>query len=172
MKNQALILVDFQNEWTDPNSEYCIGNDLKEFISKTNQLIKYARENSFKIIFVRHEEEGYGKIFTPGSKNVELLPNLDFQPTDTIIVKNRISAFYKTNLESELQGIKEIYISGILTNLCVRSLIHDAYDRDFGITVITDCCTTYDSQTHEFTLKDLQNTRPEIHFIKLENISS
>jgi nicotinamidase-related amidase len=77
-------------------------------------------------------------------------------------MKHKISPFFKTTLENELEGITEIFISGILTNLCVRSLAQDAYDRDYGITIIKDCCKAFDEQTHEFTIKDLKATREEI----------
>ena len=46
----------------------------------------------------------------------------------------------------------------------MRSLIHDAYDRDFKITVVTDCCTAFDKKTQDFTFQDLKRTREEINF--------
>ena len=73
--------------------------------------------------------------------------------------------------EKELKGIKEIVICGILTNLCVRSLAQEAYDRDFQITIIKDCCVAFDAETHEFTLKDLKATREEIEFLNLNEFT-
>ncbi|PIR58958.1 MAG: hypothetical protein COU69_02780 [Candidatus Pacebacteria bacterium CG10_big_fil_rev_8_21_14_0_10_56_10] len=37
------------------------------------------------------------------------------------------------------------------SHLCVRSLVQDAYDRDFDIAVIKDCCVAFDQETHDFT---------------------
>ncbi|MFZ5341298.1 MAG: isochorismatase family protein [Patescibacteria group bacterium] len=54
-----------------------------------------------------------------------------------------------------------------MTNLCVRSLIQDAYDREFNISVIKDCCKSFDEETQEFTFNDLKTTREEIEFINL-----
>ncbi len=85
-----------------------------------------------------------------------------------MITKNRISPFYKTNLEKHLEWINEIVISWILTNLCVRSLAQDAYDRDFKITLIKDCCKAFDEETHNFTIKDLKETREEIEFVNVD----
>jgi len=46
--------------------------------------------------------------------------------------------------------------------------VQDAYDRDFDITLLKDCCVAFDDATQEFTFKDLKATRPEI---KLANIN-
>ncbi len=90
------------------------------------------------------------------------------QDDDTIIIKNKINPFYNTSLEKELDGIKHVIVCGILTNLCVRSFIQDAYDRDFKITVIKDCCAAHTSELQEFTFYDLAQTREEIDFIDLK----
>jgi len=43
----------------------------------------------------------------------------------------------------------------------------DAYDRDFKITIIKDCCRAFDAETHEFTIKDLKATREEIEMVNV-----
>lgn len=167
MPKKALILVDLENEWVDPRSEYYVG-DLSRLVRKTNQLIEVCRKKKYKIIFTRHIEKGSQEAFAGGSKNVELMEKIDRKPSDTLITKYKISPFYKTRLERELKGIREIFVAGILTNLCVRSLVQDAYDRDFKITVVSDCCVSMDRKTHEFTIRDLKATRPEVMFVRLE----
>ena len=112
----------------------------------------------YKIVFTRHVDDDF---------NSELIDGL-FKEGDSLVVKNKVSSFYKTEMEEVLGEIDETVVCGILTNLCVRSFIEDAYDRDMNINVIKDCCATYDSKTHEFTFKDLKETRPEIEFFDLE----
>lgn len=163
---KALILVDFENEWTDKKSEYFLGN-LAGLVKKTNQLIDSCRKKGYKIIFTAHVEKDSDSCFAPNSENVQIIKELHRKKSDLVIEKNKISPFYKTRLEKELKGIKEIVVCGVLTNLCVRSLVQDAYDRDFEITVIKDCCKAFDKKTHEFTLKDLKETREEIRFLNL-----
>lgn len=166
---KALILVDFQNEWINPNSEYYVG-DISEVIEKTNRLIDWARKNNVKIIFTKHIEVDSVNEFAEGSENSELIPELLRDDSGVVIVKNKISPFYKTNLENELNGVSEIIVAGILTNLCVRSLTADAYDRDFEITIIDDCCVALTKEIHDFTLKDLKETRYEIQIKKLDEL--
>ena len=166
MTSKALILVDFENEWTDKGSDYFVG-DISDLIKKTNRLIDFCRKNNYKIIFTTHIEKDSNEAFAENSKNVEIIKELRRQDSDVLITKNKISPFYKTNLEKELKGITEIVICGILTNLCVRSLAQDAYDRDFQITIIKNCCQAFDEETHNFTIKDLKATREEIEFLNL-----
>jgi ureidoacrylate peracid hydrolase len=85
-----------------------------------------------------------------------------------IIVKNKISPFYKTDLDKELEGVKNVVVCGILTNLCVRSFIEGAYDRDLKITVIKDCCAAHTPEKQEQIFADLHDTREEIEFINFE----
>lgn len=166
MSSKALIIVDFQKEWINKDSDYFVG-DISKIIEKTNKLIAFCRKNNYKIIFTTHIEKDSDKAFIEGSENVEIIDELNKQESDILIKKNKISPFFKTLLEEELQNIDEIVVCGILTNLCVRSLIQDAYDRDFEIKVIKDCCVAFDDDTQEFTFKDLKATREEIDFLNM-----
>lgn len=166
---KALIVIDYQNEWIDKNSEYYVG-DILDKIDKLNKLIADCRGKNIPIIFITHEDLESEKEFKPNSKNTEIMEGVDFRKDrDIWIRKNRISAFYKTDLEDKLKklGAGELIITGILTNLCVRGCISDAYDRDYKITVIADICAAFSDEIHEFTIKDLKETRPEIEFKKL-----
>ncbi|MBC8494897.1 cysteine hydrolase [archaeon] len=164
---KALILVDFENEWLLKDSDYYVG-DVSETIIKTNKLIDLCRDNNYKIIFIRHVEEDSNNAFADNSERTKIISSLHKNESDILITKHRISSFFKTNLDEELESVKEIVICGILTNLCVRSLIQDAYDRDYNIKVIKDCCVAFDEVTQEFTFKDLKSTRDEINFMNLE----
>jgi len=163
---QALILVDFENQWLDKSSEYYVGN-IDKLLTKTNQLIDYCRSKGYKLIFTRHVELDSDAEFAPNSKAVDIISKLHKQKSDILITKHKISPFYQTNLDQELKSIKSVIICGILTNLCVRSAIQDAYDRDLDITVIKDCCVAFDKPTQAFTFKDLKATREEIQFLNL-----
>jgi len=90
----ALILINFENEWIMPNSEYYIG-DLTELIDKTNQLIQYGREKRYKIIFTTHIEKDAEEAFMEGSMNVDIILTVQMRETDTVITKHKISPFYK-----------------------------------------------------------------------------
>ena len=168
MASKALILVDFEKEWTDKGSDYFVG-DISKVIQRTNKLIDACRARGYKIIFTTHMEKDSEDAFAENSKNVEIIPELHKKSSDILIKKNKISPFYKTSLDRKLKEIKQIVVCGILTNLCVRSLVQDAYDKEFGITIIKDCCVSMDKKTQDFTFKDLKATREEIEFLNLKD---
>jgi nicotinamidase-related amidase len=167
---KALILVDFENEWIDINSSDYVGN-ISQVMARTNKLIDYCRPNKYKIIFTRHVEKDSKTAWSEKSNGTKLIKGIHKKDSDILITKYKVSPFYKTNLENELRGIDTIVVLGILTNMCVRSLIQDAYDRDFKIIVIKDCCVSFDKKIQDFTFKDLKNTREEIEFLNLNEFT-
>lgn len=72
-------------------------------------------------------------------------------------------------MDQELEGIRNLVIAGIPTNLGVRMLVEEAYDRGFTLVVIEDLCRSYHEKMHDFTLDDLAETRPEIDILRLED---
>jgi nicotinamidase-related amidase len=163
--SSALVLIDFENEWITKGSEYCVG-DISYVIKKTNKLIDFCRKNKYKIIFTTHVEKDSKDAFS--GKRTEIISNLHRQKNDVLIKKNKISPFYNTTLDEELKDVKNVIVCGILTNLCVRSFVQDAYDRDFSITIIKDCCVAFNKKTQEFTFNDLKATREEIEIKSAE----
>lgn len=162
---KVLIVVDWQEEWRTQGSDYFVG-DLKEETQRVEKLIEHCREKRIPIIFTRHVEEE-GEEFS--GKRAEVMPEVKIGDS-MVVTKHRVSPFYKTGLEKALKDLKakEVIVAGILTNLCVRSLVSDLYDRDYGIAVIKDCCVSFSPEMQEFTIKDLKETRPEIKFLDLE----
>ena len=163
----ALLLIDFQNEWETQISPYYLGN-LAKLIKNTNTLIDFCRKRKQRIIFTQHIELNSSAEFAQKTKRSELLTTLHRQSSDSIVIKNKISPFYKTDLLEKLSGIESLVIAGILANLCVRSAIEDAYDRGFRITVVKDCCIAFNKKLQKFTFEDLKSTREDIEFLLLK----
>lgn len=162
-----LIVVDVQNEWRTEWSDYYVG-DLADLVRNINTLIDACRQKGDTIIFIRHVEKDAEDAFAEDTERSALMDELHRDNADIVITKHKISPFYKTNLESLLEGSEQVTVCGILTNLCVRSLVNDLYDRDFNTVLVEDCCVAMDKETHEFTLEDIENTRPEIKIVTLD----
>ena len=59
--------------------------------------------------------------------------------------KSSSSVFISTHIDYVLRclGVKQIVLSGLLTDQCVESAIRDACDLGYLVTQVTDACLTY-----------------------------
>ena len=74
------------------------------------------------------------------------------------MTKKRYSAFYMTELDLLLNvlGTKEVVVSGVCTNFCVRATVVDAANRDLMPIVPSDCVASYTENEHLQSLADIQ----------------
>ena len=98
----------------------------------------------------------WGDLIKYGSEEWEIIDGIEVPPED-IIDKSRYSAFHRTDLDLRLQnaGVKDIIISGVLTNCCVETTARSAFDHDYGVFVVGDACATVAEELHIATLKTL-----------------
>jgi ureidoacrylate peracid hydrolase len=166
MTIKGILLIDFEEEWRNKDSEYYLGDFTKK-IRNAKRLLNAFRQKKLTIVFTRHITLGSKTAFVKGSKNVTIIEELKPLNDEKVIVKNKISPFYKTDLEEFLNQryIDELFICGIMTNLCIRSAVSDAYDRDFKVILIKDACASDSDATDKFSFKDIKATRPEVEII-------
>jgi ureidoacrylate peracid hydrolase len=81
------------------------------------------------------------RIHVENTWNTEILPELAPLSGDMVITKRRWSAFYDTELDSQLRrlGAKYLIVTGCTTSLCIESTIRDAALRDYVCLLPTDC---------------------------------
>jgi nicotinamidase-related amidase len=139
---------------------------MDPLIERAAYLLQYAREMGYKIIFITHHETD--GLFSPENELSHIIDDLHPQDNDTLISKYKISSFYETNLAEELKGVKNIVVAGIPTNLCVRMFVEEAYDRGFNLVLIEDICQTYNDKLQDFTLDDLNESRPDLDIVRLD----
>ncbi|MEM3278209.1 MAG: isochorismatase family cysteine hydrolase [Thermoplasmata archaeon] len=166
MNDKCLLLIDFEEEWQNRDSKYYLG-DFSDRLKNARRLLDAFREKDLMVIFTKHITPDSKTSFVPGSKNVKIIEYLKPLNKEKVIIKNKISPFFKTDLEEHLRQnhITELFICGIMTNLCVRSAVSDAYDRDFKIVLIKDACVSDSEATDKFTFKDIKMTRPEVDIL-------
>lgn len=174
----AVVLIDFINEIMDPRGKlagkgYAGFDEEHGSLDNVKQLIAIARGKQFPILYVRigfspsYAEQpeasplfGGAKKFGAlqlGSWATEFHPKVTPQPDDVVLNKHRVSAFYGTALDVLLrkQQISELIICGVATDLAVQSAARDAHDRDYAVTVISDCCVAANGEDHEGSLRVL-----------------
>lgn len=80
----------------------------------------------------------------------ELIPELDCQPSDVVILKRQWGAFYGTDLDLQLRrrGLKTIVLCGIATEIGVESTARDAYERGYNLVFAEDAMTGRSAEAH------------------------
>jgi nicotinamidase-related amidase len=87
----------------------------------------------------------------------ELVPELDRQATDVVVVKHQPNAFYGTDLDVHLRrrGIRTIVLGGISTNLGVEGTARAAHERGYDQVFVEDAMAARAEVLH---------THPVTHF--------
>ncbi|ORX81417.1 Isochorismatase hydrolase [Basidiobolus meristosporus CBS 931.73] len=92
---------------------------------------------------------------------VEGTPSADFHPEFTplenepVVVKRGSSAFYNTDLELLLRAnkIQKVILLGISTSNAILSTVLQACEREYGVTVVSDCVYDPKPEIHAFLLE-------------------
>ena len=77
----------------------------------------------------------------------QILPGED----EIVLPKSSSSVFVSTHIDYVLRnlGVKQLVISGLITDQCVESAVRDACDLGYLVTQITDACLTYSQTRHD-----------------------
>lgn len=84
----------------------------------------------------------------------ELAPGDD----EIVLPKSSSSVFVSTHIDYVLRnlGVKQLVISGIVTDQCVEGAIRDACDLGYLVTQVTDACMTYSQERHDHSIKTIK----------------
>jgi nicotinamidase-related amidase len=80
----------------------------------------------------------------------DLIPELDRQPGDIVILKRQWGAFYGTDLDLQLRrrGLTTMILCGIATEFGVESTARDAYERGYELIFAVDAMTGRHAESH------------------------
>lgn len=169
----ALVVIDMQNDFLHPEGWYAQqGIDITHMraaIAPTAALVREARARGVPVIWTRHgfrdlRDAGILARHRPffekgglrqGSWGYEVLEECGPQPTDWFVEKQRLSAFFGTNLEVVLRSLaaETVLFCGVLTNQCVAATSKDANFRDFAPIVVREAVGTTLPHLHEPALE-------------------
>ena len=156
----AILVIDMQADFVGPSAAIpCKGAEA--CIPHINKLLQAARSQGIPIIFTQeaHRSSGidfgreldYGepKHCLEGSPGVRLIDLVTREPGDHLVIKRRYSAFFATDLEILLRGLRvdTLILTGVATDVCVRAT---AQDKNYGI--IESAFMTSKASTREFEM--------------------
>ena len=159
--------------------------ESKGYLSSVAQAIQIARSKNIPVIFVVIGfRKGYPEA-SPNNKSFSMIkanPAIAFDTPEAalvhasiavkaeeiIVTKKRVSAFAGSDLEIVLRsmGITHLLLTGIATSGVVLSTLREAADKDYALTVISDCCADRDDEVHRVLLTKVFIRQAEV--IKLE----
>ena len=91
------------------------------------------------------------------------------QGDEIIFPKSSSSVFVSTHIDYVLRnlGVRQLVISGLITDQCVESAIRDACDLGYLVTQVTDACLTYTQERHENSLRTIKGYCRQVTTSKL-----
>ncbi len=144
---------------------------FKDRMLKARVAIDKARESDIPVIFIqeihRKNLSDFGRELD-GDEDIHCLDNdpgtdiaekeLGFRPDDYLIPKRRYSAFYGTDLEILLKGLKveTLILVGALTDVCVHYTFVDGHQGDYFCRVIEDCMGGSSFDAHNASLRAME----------------
>jgi ureidoacrylate peracid hydrolase len=93
-----------------------------------------------------------------GSWDGKVIDELAPQGDEIWLPKGSSSVFVSTHIDYVLRnlGVKQLILSGIVTDQCVESAIRDACDLGYLVTQVTDACTTYTQERQDFSIRAIK----------------
>jgi nicotinamidase-related amidase len=171
-KNTAVVLVEFQNDFTTEGGT--LHGAVQGVMESTGMLenaqaaVAAARAAGATIVHAPIQfAEGYNEItstpygilkgvvdsnsFVKGTWGAQIIDVLAPQDGDIVLEGKRgLDAFASTNLDFILRskGIQTVVLGGFLTNCCVESTMRSAYERGFEVITLTDCVGATSAEEH------------------------
>ncbi|MGD1923212.1 MAG: cysteine hydrolase family protein [Paracoccaceae bacterium] len=170
----ALIVVDIQaGTFNDQSDTRAIDHmdDYADRMTLARQAIDQARESGIPVIFIQEvhrpdlvdfgrELDGDEDVHcVEGNPNTEIaVAQMGFLPNDYLIRKRRYSAFFGTDFEILLRGLKvdTLLLCGGLTDVCVHYTFVDGHQSDYFCRVIEDCVAGSSQDAHEAALRAME----------------
>lgn len=162
----AVVVVDMLNEFCKPGGAMVLPG-YEALVPPQRRVIAAARQAGCPIVFVvdahrgnvRQDREFLKR--TPhcveGSWGAQVIDDLEPRKDDLHVIKRRYSAFFNTDLDLTLKDsrVDTLIVFGVVTNICVRSTVHDAFFHGYQVVVPEDCVAATGPREQESSLYDI-----------------
>lgn len=162
----AVLVIDMLNDFCKPGGKMVLPG-YERLVPPQSAVIEAARALGVPVFWViqshdprlRRDREllKRGSHCLLGSWGVEVIDELKPRESDFRLYKHRYSAFFQTPLDLMLKDMMcdQLVVFGIVTNICVRSTVHDAFFNGYEVVVPEDCCAATGPREQESSLYDI-----------------
>lgn len=161
--SRALIVIDMQRGFDDLDFWGPTANPA--CAANVAALIGAWERSGEPIVVVRHDSRGERSPLHPDRPGNALVPEVAATTSALFVSKDVNSAFYgDPDLHAWLQGegIAELVICGIQTNMCVETTARMAGNLGYDVTVALDATRTFDLQADVAGLGSVTRTAAEL----------
>ncbi len=153
----ALVVIDLQKGIVGLPTVHPAG----EIIGRAAQLARAFRERGLPVVLVNVTSGAPGRTdagipkFSRPADWAELVPELEQQPSDYVVTKQRWGAFIGTSLDDCLRqrGVTQVFLTGIATSIGVESTARSAYDYGYHVVPVVDAMTDRDADAHHHSVE-------------------
>ena len=162
----AILVVDMLYDFCDPKGAMCLPGAEKLYPIQNN-IIRAARTSGMMIGWIvdahrpglKRDRELLKRAphCFEDTNGINVMEQLDKENEDLIFIKRRYSAFFGTDLDLTLRDnlIDTLIVFGVVTNICVRSTVHDAFFNGYQVIVPKDACAATGPREQESSLYDI-----------------
>jgi len=155
----ALVVIDLQKGIAAMQTAH----PMSEVISRSAQLARAFRKKGLPVVLVNVSGRAPGRTdagmpsFAFPPDWADLVPELDPQPGDLLVTKQRWGAFLGTTLDEQLRqhGVTQVVLTGVATSVGVESTARSAYDLGYNVALVVDAMTDRDHEAHRYSLEKI-----------------
>jgi len=162
----AVLVVDMLNDFCCEGGAMVLPG-YETLLPPQNALISAIRDTGGVVAFImdshrpeaRREREFLKR--TPhcieGTWGAQVIDELDQQAGDLRVIKRRYSGFFNTDLDLSLKDMQvdTVIVVGVVTNICVRSTVHDAFFHGYRVIVPEDAVAATGPREQDSSLYDI-----------------
>ena len=153
----ALIAVDLQKGIVSLSTVH----PASEIIERSAQLARAFRQRGLPVVLVNVSGVAPGRSDAGSRKFAfadgwdQLVPELEQQPDDYTVTKQRMGAFIGTSLEEILRqrAVTQVFLTGIATTAGVESTARSAYDYGYNVVLVADAMTDGNADAHRHSIE-------------------
>ena len=167
-KKPVLLVIDMQKEYADPGCAWSF-DSASPVAEAIKPLLQLSRRKGIPVIYTYNgfredlTDAGLMPVKSPdlregicqeGSEGSKIIEDIAPIPRDYVINKKRFSAFFGTDLDVVLRGLRAdtTIITGCVTSGCIRMTTYDAFQRDYRVVIPRECVGDQTKALHEQTL--------------------